>query len=106
VDENEVTLTLVGGPTVLIEVDGLRLLTDPTFDPPRSYPGPTHLQKLAGPAISADVIGAVDAVLLGHEQNVRLINELWRLVAFLSHPAREERRDRRRRTIDARPSLA
>ena len=68
-DENEVTLTLVGGPTVLIKVDGLRLLTDPTFDPPRSYPGPTHLQKLAGPAISADVIGAVDAVLLGHEQH-------------------------------------
>jgi hypothetical protein len=28
------TATLSGGPTVLLEVDGLRLLTDPTFDPP------------------------------------------------------------------------
>ena len=27
-------LTHIGGPTVLIEVDGWRLLTDPTFDPP------------------------------------------------------------------------
>ncbi len=27
------TLTLIGGPTLLIEVNGVRLLTDPTFDP-------------------------------------------------------------------------
>ena len=27
-------LTHVGGPTVLIEAHGRRLLTDPTFDPP------------------------------------------------------------------------
>jgi len=32
-------LTLIGGPTVLIELDGLRMLTDPTFDPPGHYPG-------------------------------------------------------------------
>ena len=29
----EVTLTHIGGPTVLLEVEGWRLLTDPTFDP-------------------------------------------------------------------------
>ena len=28
----EVTITHVGGPTVLIEFGGWRLLTDPTFD--------------------------------------------------------------------------
>jgi L-ascorbate metabolism protein UlaG (beta-lactamase superfamily) len=34
----EVGLTHIGGPTVLIELEGWRLLTDPTFDPPgRSY---------------------------------------------------------------------
>ncbi len=27
-------ITLIGGPTALIEVDGFRLLTDPTFDDP------------------------------------------------------------------------
>jgi L-ascorbate metabolism protein UlaG (beta-lactamase superfamily) len=29
-------LTHVGGPTVLVELDGWRILTDPTFDPPGS----------------------------------------------------------------------
>jgi L-ascorbate metabolism protein UlaG (beta-lactamase superfamily) len=29
----EVSFTHIGGPTVLIEVAGWRLLTDPTFDP-------------------------------------------------------------------------
>jgi L-ascorbate metabolism protein UlaG (beta-lactamase superfamily) len=27
-------LTHLGGPTTLIELDGWRILTDPTFDPP------------------------------------------------------------------------
>ena len=30
-------ITLIGGPTALIEVAGYRLLTDPTFDPPGDY---------------------------------------------------------------------
>lgn len=29
----ELGITWVGGPTYLLEFDGLRLLTDPTFDP-------------------------------------------------------------------------
>ena len=34
----DVNLTHIGGPTVLIEVGGWPLLTDPTFDPPgQSY---------------------------------------------------------------------
>ncbi|MGY3107618.1 L-ascorbate metabolism protein UlaG (beta-lactamase superfamily) [Bradyrhizobium sp. LM6.9] len=27
-----ISITLIGGPTALIEIDGFRLLTDPTFD--------------------------------------------------------------------------
>jgi len=68
-DRGEVTLTLIGGPTVLIELDGLRMLTDPTFDPPGHYPGPAHLEKTAGPAIASDDVGAFDAVLLSHDQH-------------------------------------
>ena len=30
-------ITLIGGPTALIEFAGFRLLTDPTFDPPGEY---------------------------------------------------------------------
>ncbi|WP_084038239.1 MBL fold metallo-hydrolase [Demequina sp. NBRC 110053] len=61
-----VPVALVGGPTVLIEYAGLRLLTDPTFDPP----GPVgNLTKLAGPALSRDEVGAVDVVLLSHDEH-------------------------------------
>ncbi len=61
--------TLVGGPTLLIEVAGFRLLTDPTFDPPGPYAGAVTLEKRTGPALSRDAIGPVDAVLLSHDQH-------------------------------------
>ena len=65
-----VTITLIGGPTALIEIDGFRLLTDPTFDEPGAYQLPhVKLEKLIGPAISAHDIGDVDAVLLSHDQH-------------------------------------
>jgi L-ascorbate metabolism protein UlaG (beta-lactamase superfamily) len=67
-----VRLTHIGGPTVLVEVDGLRLLTDPTFDPPgRSYRfgWGTGSRKLAGPAIPAADLGRIDAVLLTHDHH-------------------------------------
>ncbi|MBS1166073.1 MAG: hypothetical protein H6R00_2098 [Proteobacteria bacterium] len=66
-----VTLTLIGGPTLLIEVNGFRLLTDPTFDPPGLYQRtPVHFEKLTGPALLADDIGRLDAVLLSHDQHL------------------------------------
>src|SRR5438552_6734100 len=65
-----VTITLIGGPTALIEVDGFRLLTDPTFDEPGAYQLPhVKLEKLASPAIGTDAVGPVDAVLLSHDQH-------------------------------------
>ena len=46
---HETKLTLIGSPTVLIEILGLRLLTDPTFDEPGSYEaGGIVLKKRAG----------------------------------------------------------
>jgi len=65
-----VSITLIGGPTALIEIDGFRLLTDPTFDGPGAYQLPhVKLEKLVGPALAADAIGEVDAVLLSHDQH-------------------------------------
>jgi L-ascorbate metabolism protein UlaG (beta-lactamase superfamily) len=64
------TITLIGGPTALIEVDGFRLLTDPTFDEPGAYQLPhVKLEKLTGPAMSVRDVGAIDAVLLSHDQH-------------------------------------
>ncbi len=63
-------ITLIGGPTALIEFGGFRLLTDPTFDPPGEYKLPhVTLKKTAGPALGAAEIGQVDAVLLSHDQH-------------------------------------
>jgi L-ascorbate metabolism protein UlaG (beta-lactamase superfamily) len=64
------SITLIGGPTALIEIDGFRLLTDPTFDAPGSYQLPhVRLEKLEGPAVAADTLGEIDAVLLSHDQH-------------------------------------
>jgi len=67
-----VRITHIGGPTVLIEVGGWRLLTDPTFDPPgRKYDfgWGTGSRKLAGPAIAAAEVPPIDAVLLSHDHH-------------------------------------
>lgn len=65
-----VTVTLIGGPSALIEVAGLRLLTDPTFSPPGAYTsGAITLTKTVEPALSAEQVGEVDAVLLSHDQH-------------------------------------
>jgi L-ascorbate metabolism protein UlaG (beta-lactamase superfamily) len=56
----DLTLTHIGGPTLLIEVGGWRLLTDPTFDPPGHryrFGWGTGSRKLAGPAIAPDALG-------------------------------------------------
>lgn len=64
-------LTYIGGPTALLELDGLRLLTDPTFDPAgTTYPTPMYtLRKTGGPALPPAQIGPVDAVLLSHDHH-------------------------------------
>ena len=64
-------MTLVGGPTVVVEFGGLRLLTDPTFDPPPGLykEAPVRFEKTSGPAIPVEEIGTVDAVLLSHDQH-------------------------------------
>ncbi|MGW0804727.1 MBL fold metallo-hydrolase [Nonomuraea sp. NPDC002799] len=61
--------THIGGPTVLIDFDGWRLLTDPTFDPPgRTYAfgWGASSRKLTGPAIAPDDLLPIDAILLTH----------------------------------------
>lgn len=61
-------ITYIGGPTALIEYAGLRIVTDPTFDPPQDYPEPGQatLVKTVGPAIARADLGTIDLVLLSH----------------------------------------
>jgi L-ascorbate metabolism protein UlaG (beta-lactamase superfamily) len=68
--DSSLSLTLIGGPTALIECAGMRLLTDPTFDPPGLYQEkPVRFEKTTGPALSVAQIGPLDAVLLSHDHH-------------------------------------
>jgi L-ascorbate metabolism protein UlaG (beta-lactamase superfamily) len=69
--KNDVVVTYIGGPTALLEWGGLRVLTDPTFDPAGSaYPTSAYtLRKTIGPAIDAAAIGPIDVVLLSHDHH-------------------------------------
>ncbi len=78
--------TLIGGPTLLLEVEGFRLLTDPTFDPPGDYPGPVHLEKRTGPALPPAALGDIDAVLLSHDQHADNLDRAGR--EFLARAGR------------------
>ena len=67
--EAPLQVTYLGGPTALLELDGVRLLTDPTFDPAgTTYPtGLYTLCKTQGPALQPEALGRLDAVLLSHD---------------------------------------
>jgi L-ascorbate metabolism protein UlaG (beta-lactamase superfamily) len=67
-----VKLTHIGGPTALIELGGWTLLTDPTFDAPGghyNFGWGTASDKVAGPALAADALPPIDAVLLSHDHH-------------------------------------
>jgi L-ascorbate metabolism protein UlaG (beta-lactamase superfamily) len=66
------TLTHVGGPTLLVEVGGWRILTDPTFDAPGNkykFDWGTSSVKLTAPSIAPGDISELDAILLSHDHH-------------------------------------
>jgi L-ascorbate metabolism protein UlaG (beta-lactamase superfamily) len=66
-----VSLLSTGGPTALIELGGLHLLTDPTFDEPRDYVSDSgsKLTKTDPAVFGPEALGRIDAVLLSHDQH-------------------------------------
>ena len=68
---DEIVIKYIGGATAYLEVAGLRLLTDPTFDPKDTTydTGLYVLHKLNNPAITAEQIGKIDFVLLSHDHH-------------------------------------
>jgi L-ascorbate metabolism protein UlaG (beta-lactamase superfamily) len=78
---NGVRLTHVGGPTVLIEVHGWRILVDPTFDSPGrryAFGWGTSSRKTTGPAVAAGDVLPVDVVLLSHDHHADNLDEAGR----------------------------
>jgi L-ascorbate metabolism protein UlaG (beta-lactamase superfamily) len=64
-------ITHIGGPTALISLGGLTILTDPAFDEPQEYVLPTGrvMTKLIGPAVPASELGPIDVVLMSHDEH-------------------------------------
>jgi len=81
---DEINIKYIGGPTALFEAGGLKLLTDPTFDPKGSaYPTNIYtLHKLTEPAVRADKLAHVDLVLLSHDHHFDNLDHAGR--GFLS----------------------
>jgi len=74
-------VTRIGGPTALVEWEGWRILTDPTFDPPGrtySFALGTSSRKTTGPAVPLEEIGAVDVVLLSHHHHADNLDDAGR----------------------------
>ena len=57
---------VVGGPTTVLDLGGLRVVSDPTFDDPGPH---GYLTKTAGPAVPEDQLGPVDLVLASHDNH-------------------------------------
>ncbi|BDV30951.1 MBL fold metallo-hydrolase [Microbacterium terricola] len=74
-------LTRIGGPTVLAEFDGWRVLIDPTFDPPGrryAFAASTSSVKTLGPAIPADELGPIDVMLVSHDHHADNLDDAGR----------------------------
>lgn len=68
---HEFTITYIGGPTAVLSIDGVRLITDPTFDPAGGdyTSGAVSLHKTRGPALMPEQLGPIDVALVSHDQH-------------------------------------
>ena len=71
-------VAVLGGPTTVFDIAGRRLVVDPTFDPPGPH---GYLTKTAGPVIQAGDLGAVDVVLVSHDQHPDNLDDAGRALA-------------------------
>jgi L-ascorbate metabolism protein UlaG (beta-lactamase superfamily) len=81
-------ISVLGGPTTVVDIAGRRIVVDPTFDPPGEH---SYLTKLTGPVVSADALGPLDAVLISHDQHPDNLDDEGRRMALasplvLTHP--------------------
>jgi L-ascorbate metabolism protein UlaG (beta-lactamase superfamily) len=78
-ERQECAAMVTGGPTTVLDLGGLRIVSDPTFD----APGPHgYLTKTAGPAFSEDQVGPVDLVLVSHDNHPDNLDDRGRALAL------------------------
>ncbi|UBU10263.1 MBL fold metallo-hydrolase [Nonomuraea gerenzanensis] len=71
--------TVLGGPTTVIDVGGLRIVVDPTFDDPGPH---GYLTKTRGPAVREDALGPVEVVLVSHDAHPDNLDDRGRAFAM------------------------
>ncbi|MEV6353229.1 MBL fold metallo-hydrolase [Streptomyces hydrogenans] len=70
---------VVGGPTAVLDLGGLRIVSDPTFD----APGPHgRLTKTEGPALAEDRFADADLVLVSHDNHADNLDDRGRAFAL------------------------
>ncbi|MDN4612827.1 MBL fold metallo-hydrolase [Leifsonia sp. F6_8S_P_1B] len=70
---------VIGGPTTVIDIHGVRILVDPTFDPPGDH---GYLRKTAGPTLPASALGPIDVLLVSHTQHPDNLDDSGRDLAL------------------------
>ncbi|EQB50976.1 hypothetical protein CGLO_09534 [Colletotrichum gloeosporioides Cg-14] len=78
--EGKVSVTFIGTATAIIDIDGIKFLTDPFFSPAESFvqsPNVT-LKVHENPALNLRDLPPIDAVLLSHEDHWDNLDELGR----------------------------
>ncbi|MEV8511090.1 MBL fold metallo-hydrolase [Dactylosporangium sp. NPDC051484] len=71
--------TVLGGPTVLLALGGLRIVSDPTFDPIGQH---GYLTKTIAPVATEEQVGAVDVVLVSHQEHPDNLDDRGRAFAL------------------------
>jgi L-ascorbate metabolism protein UlaG (beta-lactamase superfamily) len=79
ITRQECAAVVVGGPTVVLDLGGLRIVSDPTFDDPGPH---SYLTKTAGPAVTEDQLGPVDLVLISHDNHPDNLDDRGRALAL------------------------
>lgn len=72
-------VAVLGGPTAVIDIGGLRIVTDPTFDDPGPH---AYLTKTAGPAADENALGPADVVLVSHDLHPDNLDDRGRAYAL------------------------
>ena len=86
VDDGAIRATIIGHATVLVQVGGLNVLTDPVMSMrigPTSWIGP---KRVRAPAVPFDLIPKIDVVLLSHDHYDHLDRPTLRQLAERDNP--------------------
>ena len=86
VDDGSIRATVIGHATVLVQVDGLNILTDPVMSTrigPTPWTGP---KRVRAPAVPFDLIPPIDVVLLSHDHYDHLDRPTLRQLVARDNP--------------------